>query len=247
MVNRNPFVGEAFEAADVVLFPSKATAALYGEVATHDRWHAIHLGLDLVPAVPAVEAFHKQPGKFYVVNTASIERRKGQDTLLRAIAALPPDMMRSMEFYLVGRVLDWRFYNELLRVAGRLQNVHLVGEVLHDRAVAYLYAADIYAFASRDEALPISVLEAMCYGKGIVTTNAGGVAEVIENGVDGFVVDVDDHEALARALQRLFEDPELLRSIGASASAKYQEHLTMARFGQDVVALLERVTRARNT
>jgi glycosyltransferase involved in cell wall biosynthesis len=241
-IRRNPAIVGAFEAADVVLFPSRATAALYGEVAAHKHWHAIHLGLDLVPQAPTVEAFHKQPGKFYVVNTASVERRKGQDTLLRAIAALPPDIMRSMEFYLVGRVLDWRFYNELLRFAGRLQNVHLVGEVLHERAIAYLHDADVYAFASRDEALPISVLEAMCYGKGIVTTNAGGVAEVIEDGVDGFVVDVDDHEALARALQHLFEDRELLSRMGTSASVKYQEHLTMQRFGQDIVRLLDNLT-----
>jgi O-antigen biosynthesis protein len=241
-ISRIPAIAGAFEAADIVLFPSKATAALYGEVATRDHCRIIHYGLDPVAQAPAMKAIHKQPDKFYVVNTASVERRKGQDALLRAIAVLPADVMRSMEFYLVGRVLDWRFYNELLHFAGRLQNVHLVGEVLHERALAYLQAADVYAFASRDEALPISVLEAMCYGKGIVTTNAGGVAEVIEDGVDGFVVDVDDHAALARALQRLFEDRELLGRMGANAGAAYQERLTMKRFGQDIVHLLDELT-----
>ncbi len=184
----------------------------------------------------------RQPGKLAIVNVASIEPRKGQDTLLRAIAALPPEVQANMEFYLVGRVIDWGFYMDVLRMARPLPNVVLVGEVLHERALAYLAAADVFAFSSRDEALPIVVLEAMCYGKGIVATNAGGVAEVIEDGVDGFVVDVDDHMALAHALQQLYENPELLRRMGASASVKYQEHLTIERFGQDIIAMLDRLT-----
>ncbi|HET9222616.1 MAG TPA: glycosyltransferase, partial [Roseiflexaceae bacterium] len=48
LVGRTPAIASAFDAADIVLFPSRATAALYGEVAAHKHWHAIHLGLDLV-------------------------------------------------------------------------------------------------------------------------------------------------------------------------------------------------------
>ncbi len=81
----------------------------------------------------------------------------------------------------------------------------------------------------------------MCYGKGIVTTRAGGVAEVIIDGTNGFVVDVGDHEALAQRLQQLYEDRELLGRFGASASASYQENLTIARFGEEFIRVIEEV------
>ncbi len=120
MARENQFVAKAFAAADTLIFPSAATAALYEEFATRANFRPIHLGLDLDPSQPHQEAFQRRPGKFYVVNIASIEPRKGQDTLLRAVAALPAELRGAMEFYLVGRVLDWPFYADLLKTARRM-------------------------------------------------------------------------------------------------------------------------------
>jgi GT2 family glycosyltransferase/glycosyltransferase involved in cell wall biosynthesis len=234
----NVYVARALERADAVVFPCRASAALYTEFCTRNNFIPIHIGLDIETMEKQDGTFHKPPNKFYVLNLASVEPRKGQDVLLRSIAALPMDRARFFEFYLVGRVLDHRFYTELTRMAKHRDNVHIVGEVSHERAMSYLQAADVFVLTSRDEALPASMLEAMYYGKGIIATNVGGIPEVIDNGVNGLLIKTEDHKALAENLERLFQDRELLQRLGSAAKSKFEEYLTMQRFGREMIQVL---------
>lgn len=239
---RNPRVAGAFALAEAVIFPSRASAALYVGFAGPDNYHALHSGLDLEAAAGAEDHFRKPLGKFCVVNLAGIEARKGQDVLVRSMAALPEALRSEVEVYLVGRILDRRFCKKLARLARSMKNVHLVGQVSHVEARAYLRAADVFVLPSRDEALPISMLEAMFFAKGIVAADVGGVGEVIDHGVNGLLFEADDHAALARHLEQLYRDRELLQRLGREAQAKFQAGLTVARFGQDILHIIQQMT-----
>ena len=91
-----------------------------------------------------------------------------------------------------------------------------------------LDALDIVALSSRSEGLPNALLEGAAAGKPIVTTAAGGAVEVAIDGVTGIVVPVEDQEALARAMARLADDPDLRRRLGSAA----KEHAATS-FGMD--------------
>jgi glycosyltransferase involved in cell wall biosynthesis/SAM-dependent methyltransferase len=238
-LEHHPQIGQALAAADLVMFPSQATADLYREYTVPGRARGIHFGLDLDAEYRPESPFKSNSERLAVVTIGSVERRKGQDTLIKAIAALPPAVREQFDFYIVGRVNDWNLYTDVLRRAREFPNVHVVGEVLHERAMSYLINSDIFVCSSRDEALPIVVVEAMCYGKAVVTTRAGGVAEVIEDGHNGFVVEVDDHEAIAQALIKLANDRELIKQFGERSSEIYQSHLRIERFQDDVANLLD--------
>ena len=75
----------------------------------------------------------------------------------------------------------------------------------------------IFCLPSHREGMPISILEAMSSGLPVVTTNATGCRDLIENDVTGFAVPVGDVPALTRALRRLAEDSQLRGSLGANA------------------------------
>ena len=80
--------------------------------------------------------------------------------------------------------------------------------------------AAVYCLPSKNEGLPMSVLEAMARGIPAVATPVGGIPQLINDGVEGFLVPVDDHRALAVALNHLLESKELRKEMGHSARNK---------------------------
>jgi len=81
-----------------------------------------------------------------------------------------------------------------------------------------LYAAhDIFVFPSLMEGMPLTLLEAMAAGMPVATTNTCGMADVVENEINGLLVPPADGEAMARAIERLCNSAELRKQLGQSA------------------------------
>lgn len=76
----------------------------------------------------------------------------------------------------------------------------------------YLNKSDIYVSASKTEGLPLSILEAMACGLPVVATDAGGTKDIVQNGVNGFLVGIDDEDNLKQALQKLINNKTLQKN-----------------------------------
>jgi glycosyltransferase involved in cell wall biosynthesis len=92
-----------------------------------------------------------------------------------------------------------------------------------------LPAFDIFFQPSLWEAMSISLLEAMAAGKAIVTTRVGETPHIVENEVDGLLVDARDIRGLAAALQRLIGDRALRTRFGEAAARKAKQDFTVER------------------
>ena len=88
---------------------------------------------------------------------------------------------------------------------------------------ALLGRADMLVLSSDYEGCPNVVLEAMAVRRPVVTTPAGDAAVVVEDGVSGYVVPFDDVEAMAGAMVRLAESPELRRTLGEAGRRRVEE------------------------
>jgi len=84
---------------------------------------------------------------------------------------------------------------------------------------ALLHAADVFVLPTRYEGFPLTVMEAMAAGKGIVVSRVDGVEDLVEHGRTGLLVEVGDHRDIARNIVRLLSDGGLRRKIGLAASA----------------------------
>jgi glycosyltransferase involved in cell wall biosynthesis len=84
----------------------------------------------------------------------------------------------------------------------------------------------------------VTILEAMCLGKAIVTTTVGGALEVFTEGRNALLVRPEAPESLAGAIRRLIEDPTLVRELGDKARLTYEENFTIERFGPEFFALI---------
>jgi glycosyltransferase involved in cell wall biosynthesis len=95
---------------------------------------------------------------------------------------------------------------EQLATELKLKNISFTGRVEHDEIYRYYAGADVFLNASRIDNQPLSHLEAFACGLPVVTTNAGGIPDIVTDGETGFVVAVDDHHALAQAAMKLLDD-----------------------------------------
>jgi glycosyltransferase involved in cell wall biosynthesis len=187
----------------------------------------------------------RDPGLIRFLLLGSYEQRKGQDLFLRAIKQLRSVTAARGIFEMAGRVLDRSFHETLRNQSAPLPHVRLSGALDHGQALAASAAAEVLVCASRDETMPIAILEAMSLGKAIVTTNVGGVAEWLRDGVNALVVPPEDHCALGEALRRCMDEEGLVESLGANARRTFFKHFSIDRLGERFSALLEQARKQK--
>lgn len=88
---------------------------------------------------------------------------------------------------------------------------------------SYYSGLDLYLNTSVHEGIPMTILEAMAHGLPVVAPKVGGIPEIVEDGVEGFLVDERTPAAFAERCQRLKVDPELRVQMGRAARNKVME------------------------
>lgn len=112
--------------------------------------------------------------------------------------------------------------------AGPVDVPEAVGFVPHAELGPYYERAAVVCVPSRREGYGVVAREAMAYGRPVVATRVGGLIDVVEDGETGFLVPGGDPEALRVALERLLEDSQLRRRLGASARERVDATLSPA-------------------
>jgi glycosyltransferase involved in cell wall biosynthesis len=158
---------------------------------------------------------------------------KGVPTILAAIAAFP-----TLPLHLLVAGADNAA--PFRKMAGRLDISARFQCEQPRRDVIDLYAAaDLYVSPSREDSFGLPVLEAMACGLPVITSTLAGVAELITNEVDAFVLrDPNDSQALAQLLERLYADDHLRKRV-AEAAVLAAQHWTWDRNAAEIWELLK--------
>ncbi len=128
---------------------------------------------------------------------------------------------------------------ELARSLGVGQRVHFTG---FRRDVGAVYAAcDAIVLTSANEGTPVSIIEALAAGRPAVSTDVGGVSDVVRDGTSGFLVPPGDIDAIADRLGRLARDPELRRSLGSAGREDVLPRYSIPRLVHDIDSLYRRL------
>ena len=159
--------------------------------------------------------------------------KKGLDTLLDAwnrICSRRPDA--DIRLLLVG---DGRDRDVVRHRVDSTDKVLWIDRYVFERRElwSYLLAADAYAIPSRREGFAVALLEAMACGLPVVASDVPGVADVLARGEEdgGIIVPCEDAPALADALMRLLEAPELGRQLGQIARRRMEEEFSLEVIG----------------
>lgn len=201
--------------------------------------HVIHHGTDL-------ERFHpdrRQPERGLIVSVGRLVPKKGFPYLLRALDLL----VRAgcdvrCELYGGGeRRGELEAMADALGLGDRLtfHGARPLDEIAaaYARATLFVLAPVVLADGDRD-GIPNVLVEAMASGAPVVSTRISGIPELIEDGIDGMLVEPEDPEALATAMRRLLDDGELAARLAASGRRKVERDFDLVANSRLVSQLL---------
>ena len=183
------------------------------------------------PARPRVELL-------YVGREGARKRVQALPFVLAHVrASVPEARLRIVGF-------DWSAEPTLRRAFaahGLLDAVECIGPVPSHELPSHYRAADVLLVPSAYEGLPLVIVEAMQCGLPVVATRVSGHPEAVEDGATGFLVPLDDPQALAAGCVDLLRDPQRREAMGRAALAA-AGHFEMARHLGDYLALYAELT-----
>jgi glycosyltransferase involved in cell wall biosynthesis len=189
--------------------------------------------------VPAREELQRRFG----LNGATIAfagRLTAQKSLGRALEAVAG--AEGVELVIAGEGPDRAPLETRAHELGLDGRVRFLGPLARERVVELFRAADATILSSSWENFPHTVVEALAVGTPVLAMEAGGVGEVVRDGVNGLLVPAGDTVALGDAVRRYFGDVELRERLRAAAASSVAEYAPERVFGELEQKLLEIAT-----
>jgi glycosyltransferase involved in cell wall biosynthesis len=210
-----------------------------------DRCEVIPLGIPLQsfehPEDGAVKAIHQQYGNRLVVGVGRLVYYKGFEFLIQAMQQVKGHLL------IVGEGPLREKLGALATQIGVADRVTFLGKIDHQSLVACYHAASVFALPSvaRSEAYGLVQVEAMAAGLPVVNTQLdSGVPFVSLHEQTGLTVPPGDPDALAAAINRLLDYPDLRAAFGRAARLRAQQEFAVEVMASRTLSLYDRVTRA---
>jgi glycosyltransferase involved in cell wall biosynthesis len=170
---------------------------------------------------------YKDENDLFIVMIGTVEKRKNHQSFIDDVFYRCKEKYSHIKLIIVGRQVVTLNIKEEFK-----ESIISTGNV--GNALPYAVMADIIVSYSTNEVLPLSILESFYCGKPVVSSNVGGVSEIIENGVNGLLFNVNDADTCYNYLCDLIESKELRNLIGSnahqSALEKYDENISREQF-----------------
>jgi glycosyltransferase involved in cell wall biosynthesis len=216
---------------------SEASRALIRRLgAPEDRMRLIYNSVDPSFLAPTRQVLELQGTSPHIGLFGVIEPRKGQEDFLKA-AALIKDRHPTAQFWVVGPLSfsDHGPYLEglkrLVRETGLEGRVHFTG--YRNNIPDWMSGMDVVVLASRrSESLPTVLIEACVLGRRVITTEVGGVREIVDHETNGLVVPHTNASALANAIERILGPAGAKLAERASSDARTR--FAPARFADEI-------------
>jgi len=177
--------------------------------------------------------------KIKAVLLARMEKQKGQEYLLKAIPHIIK-MIPGFELYLYGKGSLEKDYKNLADKLKISNQVKFCG--ITKNAAQVLNQMDLFILPSLWEGLGVVLLEAQAIGLPIIATDIPGPQEVIENEKTGILIPPKDSLAIADAVLRLANDPQMQENIIAKARKNVEENFSLSKMVADYTKLYESLT-----
>ncbi|MDD5584524.1 MAG: glycosyltransferase family 4 protein, partial [Candidatus Omnitrophica bacterium] len=227
-----------FDAADAITacsgFILTNALRLYPVVA--QKGYVVHNGIEPEMFYDKTPYVHVRP---YVFACARFTRNKGLDILVEAFSRVVR-MNVDVDLIIAGEGEDKLLLQHIVNRLGLCNRIHFFGKANASEIVKLLYGCQFVVVPSRHEAFNLTIIEAFAAGKPAVATRSGGPIEIIEHGVNGLLVDNENHQALAAAILTLFENTILRNALAKNATSSFSR-FTASVMGSKYLTIFQKI------
>jgi len=184
-------------------------------------------------------ALRVRENDFLLIHLSNLRPVKRVPDVLHVVAELKKDQPHVKLLVLAGE--SFEPFRKIVKRLGIEDRVIVKENVLDIEN--YLHAADGGLYASEKESFGMGVLETMSFGKPVVATRVGGVAEIVQDKRTGFLARLGDVKSMAAAVRRLASDPELATRMGAAARVRAEQEFSSRKSVEQYLDLYRRTIR----
>lgn len=219
ITHRRQFLMDALKQADLILAPSQFLRNVFIKQ-TVDPAQIVYsrYGLDTSHWAAPSETKETSSTALQIGYIGQLSHHKGVHLLIEAFKRLDTSR-RSAHLKIYGAPEAFPQYVQQLReIANGNPKIEFLGRFDNRRIAEILHQFDVTVVPSIwYENSPIAIMEALTTGTPVITTNLGGMPELVQHNVNGLLFEVGDVEDLTRQLQRLLDEPELVNSLASNA------------------------------
>jgi len=213
--------------------------ALQYKVSPAEKLITIHNGLtpvDFYPKEEAKKILNLKTESLIIGSIGNLYKTKGYEYFIQAANILINQSHLPITFLIIGQGRERKNLAGLINQYNLKNNFILAGSI--DNAARLLPALDIYICSSVKEGLPYSVLEAMQAGLPIISTNVGGVPEMIENNKTGLLIKPAEADDLAKKITTLLNNKALALNLCQRAKIKATTEFSLEKMVEKTKKLL---------
>ncbi|MCK4624116.1 MAG: glycosyltransferase, partial [Phycisphaerae bacterium] len=218
--------------ASAVIALSEDWVGCFRAIAPRANWRVVPNGVPI--SVKTVVVENRKPTFLFLGN---LGEQKGAHDLVRA-AAIASRKGFEGQIDLAGKETEpgqIEAIEKIIAETGCQSQVRLIGVISGEAKDKATESADCMVLPSYAEGLPMAILEAMACGLPIISTKVGAIPEVITDGVEGFLIEPGDIEALADCIVRLGKDSQLRQRMGDAARVRVQQRYSLQAMAERIL------------
>ena len=198
-----------------------------------DKIEVIHCGIDINFFKPAKDSNKEN----IILTVARLHPVKGLEYAIKACALLKQKANR-FKYFIVGEGSEHSKLEHLIRNLQLQDYVFLEGARVKEEVLKYYQKAKIFILPSITEGLPVSLMESMACKVPVIATKICGVPELVEDGINGYLVPPKDVQQLAQKMEILLNNPELCEKFGNQGRKKVEAEFNLKKEVKKLISLM---------
>lgn len=181
-----------------------------------------------IPSVSNRQANRNETVTFAVIGT--IYPLKQQKLFVDAVELLNKQQQNDNRFWIIGKIADQEYAKKVLKQIENKPYIQYLGEKSQTELSALYDKIDIVVVCSKQESLPIVVVEALMRGKTSIVCDNTGISQYITDKVNGYIYKTNEVGELASAMQYFLDNKNVIPEMGKNAREVYEEYFSLERF-----------------
>lgn len=190
-----------------------------------------------------IEKKYEDKGILRVLFLSNLLPGKGHEELLEGYKALNENLQKKIQIDFAGEFESENQKDAFLKKIDGITNIHYHGVVTGEHKKELFSRAHIFCLPTYYyyEGQPISILEAYATGCAVITTDHGGISDIFEDKVNGFLVQKQSYLSIKEVIENIIEHPEKLREIGLYNRMVAEKIYNKERYCSDLVKIIETI------